>query len=759
MTQTLHWTRRGFLSSSLASASLISLNVACSQTTDRNDMDTRTGPDINNAAANGEVSLPDLQPPVAKRVEHSLTQLERTRIDPYHWMKDDNWQDVMRDPSVLDAEIRAYLDAENAYKDAMLKTPNQPLIDQLVAEMRGRIKEDDSSVPLIDGPYAYGSRYLKGAEYPIYTRIPAGQAFAQDTQETIIFDGPKEAEGKDYFDIGAISHSPDHKYLAVSVDDKGSEYNTLHVREIETGRDLGIALENTTGDIIWTADSSSFYWGFRNEKGRPERIYRYSLASGESTLIYTEPDEGFFLGIGKSQSGEFIFIRSNDHTTSEYRWIRAEETEETDLTLIAARQVGHEYDVTHYKGEFYIRTNLDGAVDFKIMRAPITAQNQSEWQDYLPHQPGRLILDMHSLQNYLLWVQRDNGLPQCIIEEGETGERRPIIFDEAAYSLSLIKGYGYDTPWMRYRYSSPTTPDQIYDYNLATDERILRKTREVPSGHDASAYVTERIFAPAEDGETIPITILRLKSTPVDGTAPLLLYGYGSYGVTIPARFATSRLSLVDRGFIYAIAHIRGSTAKGYQWYLDGKLEKKINTFTDYIAAAQHLIDQNYTSKGDIVALGGSAGGLLMGAAANLAPDLFAGIIAAVPFVDVLNTMSDADLPLTPPEWPEWGNPLTDAEAYDLILSWSPYDQVGLKPYPPMLITGGLTDPRVTYWEPTKWIAKLRYEAPEAGPYYLHMNMGAGHGGASGRFEGLKETALEYAFALNVVGKGTAPDG
>lgn len=697
--------------------------------------------------------MTDVTPPSAKRVPETITQVERTRIDPYHWMKDENWQQVMRDPSVLREDIRKYLEAENAYTKAHLETPFEAFCETLVTEMRGRIKEDASSVPAIDGPFAYYTRYRKGEEYPVFARRDAGNAFDETADETILFDGALEGKDKAYFDIGSITHSPDHKLLAYAVDEQGSEYSTVRARDIQSAKDQGVELTTSSGEIVWTRDSSAFYWVNKNENGRTDKVFRHDLKTNEDTLIYTEEDEGFFVGISDSQSGDIIFITANDHTTSEYHWISADETSGTKLQCIAARREGHEYDVAHHDDAFFIRTNIDGAVDFKLMRAEMDAGSPTQWQDVTPHQPGSLILGLHALKDYLVRLERTNGLPRIVIRNRADGSEDEISFDEGAYSLGLAGGYQYDTSDLRFTYASPSTPTQVIDYNIKTRDRIVRKTQIVPSGHEPADYRVERIMATSEDGADIPITLLRHVDTPVDGTAPLLLYGYGSYGITIPASFSTVRLSLVDRGFIYAIAHVRGSTAKGYQWYLDGKLEKKINTFTDFVTAGRHLVAENYTQAGNIVGMGGSAGGLLMGAASNLAPDLFAGLIAAVPFVDVLNTMSDASLPLTPPEWPEWGNPIEDADAYDRILSWSPYDQVSDKPYPAMLITGGLSDPRVTYWEPAKWAAKLRHEAPKAGPYYLRINMDAGHGGATGRFEGLKEVALEYAFALSVTGK------
>ena len=690
-------------------------------------------------------------PPKADRRPVTIEQVGRTRTDAYSWLKDENWQEVMKDPSVLDSDIRNYLEAENAYTKAVLEDPTETLRDVLFQEMRGKIKEDDTSVPSIDGPYAYYTFHRTGGEYGVLARRPADKAFDETVAPEILFDGDKLGEGLDYFDTGEIAHSPNHKLLASAVDDKGSEFYTITVKNLETGEVLPDVIENTTGDFVWGANSDVIFWVERDENGRSSAVYQHILGSGENKLVYNEPDPGYFVGVAESASGDYIFIQTGGHTSSEVHFFKAGELNPS-LRTIAPRTPDLEYSVEDFDGEFYILTNADGAIDFKIVKAPVKTPGRDHWVDVVPEKPGTLILGLEAYKNFLVRVERANGLPRIIIRERKSGEEHEIAFDEAAYDLGLSGGYEYDTPTLRFDYASPTTPDQVFDYDMSSREKILRKTREVPSGHNPENYVAERLMVPAKDGETIPVTILRRKDTPIDGTAPLLLYGYGSYGITIPADFRTGRLSLVDRGFIYAIAHIRGSRAKGYQWYLDGKLDKKINTFEDYVTAGRYLVDHGYGSEGRVVGHGGSAGGLLMGAAANMDPELFGGIIAAVPFVDVLTTMSDESLPLTPPEWPEWGNPILNEKDYDTILAYSPIDQVSDRPYPAMLITGGLTDPRVTYWEPAKWVANLRHEAPEAGPYFLKINMGAGHGGASGRFEGLKETATEYAFALATVG-------
>ncbi len=689
--------------------------------------------------------------PVAPRIAQEVSQLGRTRIDHYHWLKDENWQEVMREPSLLRADIKTYLEAENAYTKAVLEDPTAELRETLFNEMRARIKEDDSSVPNIDGDYAYYTRFREGGEYPVIARRASSDAFNNTAPETILLDGDAMGKGQDYFAFGDMEASPDQTRIAYGIDTKGSEFYEIRIKDIATGQDTGTLIENAYGPFEWSATGKAIFWVFRDANGRPNAVYQRDLETGTDTLIYEETDPGFFVGVETSESEAVIFVTASGHTTSETYWFPASELN-PKLRLIAARQTDNEYAVTHWDDQFYISTNLDGAVDFKLMRAPMESTSRSGWEEVIPHRPGTLLLGMHAQKDYLAMMEREDGLPRIIVRARTDGTSHAISFDEAAFDLGLDSGYDYSTPILRFDFASPKTPDQVIDYNLTTRERTLRKTREVPSGHTPGDYVTERLMAPSWDGALVPVTILRRQDTPLDGSAPLLLYGYGSYGVTIPADFRTGRLSLVDRGFVYAIVHPRGGMAKGYQWYLDGKLDKKGNTFRDFVAAGNFLVGKNYTARGRIVAQGGSAGGLLMGAAANLEPDLFGGIIAAVPFVDVLNTMSDESLPLTPPEWPEWGNPLTDEKAYDQILSYSPYDNVSAKDYPPMLITGGVSDPRVTYWEPAKWTAKLRHESPSAGPYLMRINMDAGHYGASGRFEGLKEAAIEYAFALAAAG-------
>ncbi len=458
------------------------------------------------------------------------------------------------------------------------------------------------------------------------------------------------------------------------------------------------------------------------------------------------------MGVGGSLLDDFIYIDIHDHETSEYRLLSTSNLT-AEPALVAIREEGIEYSMTEGGDVFYILTNDGDAKDFKIMQAPVNAPGKENWTEVVPHEPGRLIISHMAFARYLLWLQRKDGLPQIIIRDRTTGEEHAIAFAEEAYSLGLQGAAEYDSNVIRFSYSSMTTPSQLYDYDMTTRERVLLKTQEVPSGHNPDDYVTRRVMAPAHDGELVPVSLLYRKDTPLDGSAPCLLYGYGAYGITIPAGFSTNNLSLADRGFVYAIAHIRGGKDKGFAWYETGKMEHKQNTFKDFIAAADYLNQEKFTSYANIIAEGGSAGGMLMGGIANMAPEKFAGIIAAVPFVDVLNTMLDDTLPLTPPEWPEWGNPIDSLEEYQWIAAYSPYDNIEAKPYPPILAISGLTDPRVTYWEPTKWVAKVREFSTGTAPILLKTNMAAGHGGKSGRFQRLEEIAFEYAFAIKVAGK------
>jgi len=685
-------------------------------------------------------------PPVAERRQHATTNHGITRQDPYHWLRADNWQEVMQDPSTLPADIRSYIEAENAYFAEAFETPHEALTDKIYREIRGRIKEDETGIPSADGPWAYNSRMEEGKQYPILVRTPRDGG-----EEQILLDCNIEA-GEEYFGFGGGDHDPSHRLLAWTADRQGSEFFTLHIRDLATGKDTGEVIEDVAGGGVWSADSSAIYYSEYDDNHRPFRVRRHVLGTpqADDEIVYEEEDPGFFVGVDETLSRNYIVIDAHDHQTSEF-WLIDTRTGGAPK-LVSPRLTDREYDVEDRDGVFYILTNADGAEDFKIVTVPAANPAAENWIDLVPHRPGVLILDIILLSHHLIRLERFEGLPRIVVRDLDNGEEWTVKFDEEAYSLGMSAGYEFDTRTIRFSYSSPTTPSRTYDLDLVTRERTLLKEQVVPSGHNPADYETKRIFATAPDGERVPVTLLYRKGLKLDGTAPALLYGYGAYGIALPAGFSVSKLSLVDRGFVHATAHVRGGMDKGYAWYKNGRREHKTNTFTDFIAAAETLIALGYTSRRRIVAEGGSAGGLLMGAIANMRPELWAGIIAEVPFVDVLNTMLDETLPLTPPEWPEWGNPITDKLAYDRIAAYAPYEQVGAIDYPPIFALAGLTDPRVTYWEPAKWVAKLRATKLGDAPLYLKTHMGAGHGGASGRFDQLKETALSYAFALSCVG-------
>jgi len=688
--------------------------------------------------------------PIAERRPETTIHHGRERVDDYAWLKAENWQEVMHDPDVLADDIRVYLEAENAFTDASMHH-TEALQEHLFSEMRGRIKEDDSSVPAPDGPYAYATRYETGGQHPLIVREPRGGG-----AEEILLDVDFMAAGKAFFRLGGAGHSPDHSLIYYAVDEKGSEFYTIRIRDIASGEDLSDEIPRTTGGAVWSAKSGTLFYTWLDDNHRPVKVLRHRIGTPveQDEVIYEESDPGFFVGVSETQSGRFVIISAHDHETAEVRLIDAEDPDR-DPVLIAARRPGVEYSVDHHAAAdaLVILTNDAGAEDFKIISAPLSAPGPENWKDFVPHREGRLVLDMVSYRDHLVRLEREDGLPRIVVHRYADGEEHAIAFQEEAYSLGLQHGYEYETATIRFSYSSPRTPAEVFDYDMESRERTLRKEQEVPSGHDPAAYEVRRLHATAHDGETVPITVLYRTDTPLDGSAPCLLYGYGSYGISIPASFNTNCLSLVDRGFVYAIAHIRGGKDKGYHWYRDGKGAKKTNTFKDFISAGAYLAEAKFTSRGKIVAHGGSAGGMLMGAVANMAPDLFLGIVAEVPFVDVLATMLDASLPLTPPEWPEWGNPIESADEYDQIAAYSPYDNVGEKAYPNILALCGLTDPRVTYWEPAKWISKLRACNTSDALILLRTNMEAGHAGASGRFDRLKEVALVYAFALKIAGK------
>ena len=690
-------------------------------------------------------------PPVAPKAPAKFEDHGIERIDEYAWLRADNWREVFKDPGLLDPSIRSHLEAENAYQAAFM-ADTAALRETLFAEMKGRIKEDDSSVPMADGDYAYGTAFRAGGEQPRYFRVPRDGG-----PEEVLLDGDREAEGKAYFRIGGVDHSPDHSRLLWGADDKGSEFYTLRLRDLATGADAALEIADTGGGGVWDATGTGFFYTRLDANHRPSRVFHHRIGTdpADDRLVYEEPDPGFFLGVGGSRNRDFIYLSIHDHETSEYRLLPAADPTAAPR-LVAPRETALQYDLEEGGDVFFVLTNADGARDFKIMTAPVSNPERANWTELVAHEPGRLILSVMGFRDFLVWLERREGLPRIVVRDRATGAEHAIAFDEEAYSLGLGGSLEYETDILRFSYSSMTTPAQVYDYDMRTRERRLLKTQEVPSGHDPDAYVTRRVMAPAADGETVPVSILHRRDIALDGSAPCLLYGYGSYGITIPAGFNTSCLSLVDRGFVYAIAHVRGGKDKGYEWYEAGKRDRKTNTFADFIAAARHLVAEGFTSHDRIVAQGGSAGGMLMGAVANMAPEDFGAIIAEVPFVDVLSTMLDDTLPLTPPEWPEWGNPIASAAEYRTIAAYSPYDNIAALPYPPILAVTGLTDPRVTYWEPAKWVARLRERSTSGNPVLFRINMDAGHAGASGRFARLEEVAYNYAFAIKMMNRAGA---
>jgi oligopeptidase B len=690
------------------------------------------------------------QPPRAAIRSSRLSAHGVTWDDGYSWIRAENWRDVLRDPSRLPSDIRAHLEAENAYADAVL-APTAALQGELVREMRARLKEDDSEPPQVDGPYAYYSRFRHGGQHRICCRKPRDSG-----DETVLIDGDERAEGLAFFHLAAAAHSRDHTKFAWSADDLGSEILTIRVRDLERGEDLPDRLVNATDDIVWTRDSRAFLYVEQDESHRPFRVmlHRLGTPQNDDVEVFAESDPAWFIGIEATRLGRSALIAVHGHDGSETHVVDLDSPQAKPL-LIAPRRTGLFIDVMDHGDYFLIRTNV-GARDFKIVVAPREAPGEANWRDLVPHRDGCFIADATLFEGYLVVLTREESLPRLSVHDLASGEAHDIAFDEETYVLDFETVYEFDTRLLRFSFSSMNRPQEIYDYDCAERTRTLVKRQTIPAGFDASAYVTRLVFSRADNGERVPVSLLMKRGVERDGSAPLLLYGYGAYGYPVGASFSTNRLSLVDRGFVYAIAHVRGGTDKGWGWYEDGKLAKKPNTFGDFLAAARHLIAEGYTGRGRIVAHGASAGGMLMGAVANLAPGLFAGIIADVPFVDVLATMLDGTLPLTPPEWLEWGDPIRDLAAFETIRAYSPYDNVRAQAYPAILALAGLTDPRVTYWEPAKWVARLRATMTGGGPILLRTAMEAGHGGQPGRFDRLEDVARNTAFAIACVRGGLA---
>jgi oligopeptidase B len=664
-------------------------------------------------------------------------------IDNYSWIKQKDWKEVILNPSKLNAQVKKYLDEENLFKENQLKDIND-VEKKLFEELKSKIKNEDNSVPKKDGNYFYGYKYNKNSEYPIYYRKNI-----TNNSEEIILDCEKKSKTHTYFNVASISHSHDHRHVAYNIDTNGSEYFSIFIEDIQKKELLSPEIKNTTGDIVWSLDNKYIFYVRLDQNHRPTKVFQHKIGSNseKDLLIYEEKDPSFFCSINLSKTKNYLFIRTADHETSEYLFINLK-LNETKPILFRKRIKKIEYDLEHHEKFFLISTNIDNAKNFKIMISH--EESYQKWEEFIPYNKVNLILDFILLKDWLIRLERTEGSENIIILNLNNKDQHKISFDEEAYNLSLDHGYEYETDVFRYSYSSPTTPKSVFDYDCKSKKQELKKTQEVPSGHNKDDYICKKIFATAHDNEKIPITIFYKKGVKLDSSNYLLLYGYGSYGISMPSNFSTNRLSLVDRGIVYAIAHIRGGKEKGYEWYENGKLLNKKNTFLDFISCAEKLCEDKYTSPKKIVAQGGSAGGLLMGYIANERPDLFLGIIAQVPFVDICNTMLDEDLPLTVTEIPEWGDIKNDKKSFLYVKSYSPYDNVKKQNYPHMLVTGGISDPRVTYWEMTKWVAKLRENKTDNNLLLLHMNMTAGHSGASGRFDYLKEIAMEYGFVLKI---------
>ncbi|HBK12738.1 MAG TPA: S9 family peptidase [Gammaproteobacteria bacterium] len=683
-------------------------------------------------------------PPKADRKHHEHSHHGIVTADPYAWLQDPGY------PTVTDPEVLDYLQAENAYFERCM-APHQSLVDTLFAELKARKSDNDASVPYFHNGFHYQWRFTEGDQYRRWYRAAGTHDLEQVAPEqwTLLIDENSLAEGHDYFRLGALSVSPNNEYLAYSVDNDGSERFTLYVINLQHGSEITVPITDTMGDPVWNKASDGILYRQVNAQWRPDKIYWRKLLSDEAdTLICAEEDGGFFLSMHLSQSEQLVFLHSADHVTSEVRFLPADDFSSAP-TLICPRETGHEYEVEHYQDQLLIRSNKRQA-NFDLYTAPLIANSLSQWQVFLAGDATHYLLGQLVFDDQIFVPQRIDGLDQILVISADN-ERHFIELPEATYSLDLGTNPNPQSSFLRLQYSSLTTPHSVMDYDIAARTLKTRKVQQIPSGYDAHEYQSERLMATARDGQQVPISLVYKRDTPRDGNTALHLYAYGAYGHAIPPAFSTNTLSLLDRGVIFAIAHIRGGDDLGYHWYQGGKLQQRENTFNDFVDCTRHLIREGYTSAGRVLISGGSAGGELMGAVINQAPELYAAVVAHVPFVDVLNTMLNPDLPLTPMEWPEWGNPIDSAEDYAIIQAYSPYDQVTSQAYPPMLVTAGLNDPRVTYWEPAKWVAKLRHEKTDDNLLLLKTNMEAGHGGQSGRFTALREVAEEYAFFLTQI--------
>jgi oligopeptidase B len=680
---------------------------------------------------------PMTTPPIAPKQPQVLTNHGDERIDDYFWMRDSN------NPKVI-----AYLEAENAYTEAMMQH-TEPLQSTLYNEMLARIKETDLSVPYRQADYYYYSRTEEGKSYPIHCRKKG----SLDAIEEILLDQNELAKGYEYFSLGTFKVSPNHQVLAYSIDTSGAEQYTLFFLDLTTFELYPETINDTYFSLAWGNDNCTVFYTKVDSANRPFQLLRHTLGSksAQDVLIYEESDESYFLSVGRTRSQAYIIMSLGSKITSEIHYLDANNPND-NFQVIHPRQQGMEYDLEHHKDYFYIVTN-DEAVNFKLVKSPIATPSKENWQLVIAHREDVLLSSVSAFSDYLVISERKAGLPIMRVQKLATGEEKYITFPEPTYAASLGNNPEFNTTKLRFNYTSLITPSSVFDYDMETNERELKKETEVLGGYDRTQYKSEWLLATAPDGTQIPISIVYKKGIEKNGNSPLFLTGYGSYGASYPASFSSTRLSLLTRGVAIAIAHIRGGGEMGRKWYENGKFLHKKNTFTDFIACAEHLIAQKWTSSARLAISGGSAGGLLMGAVINMRPELFKVVLAAVPFVDVVTTILDTSLPLSAMEWEEWGNP-NDKTYYDYMKSYSPYDNVKPQDYPHILIIAGLNDSRVKYWEPAKWTAKLRELKTDNNLLLLKTNMGAGHGGASGRYESLKETAFEYAFVLDRLGDG-----
>ncbi len=689
---------------------------------------------------------PAVKAPVADKIPH---ELPNSRTDNYFWMRLSDEQKNASKPDEQTAKVLDYLNKENAYSKEVLKN-TEGLRKTLYDEIVGRIKKDDESVPYLENGFYYYNKYSEGSEYPVYYR-------KKDTLSApgeVLLDVNKLAAGKNYCSVTGLTVSRDNKILVYGVDFVSRRRYTLNFVDIKSGSVLPDKIENSTGQSVWAADNKTiFYVTKDNETLRSSKIFKHRLgtAADNDVLVYNETDETFSVSLAETKSRKYILINSNQTLTSETRYIDASKPD-AEFKVFEPRKVNHEYNIDHVGNEFYIRTNADSASNFKLMKTEEGKNEKANWKEVLPHRKDVLLENFELFDNWLVVQERIKGLNNLRIINKKDGHEYSIDFGEEAYTAALNINPNSNTDVLRYIYSSLTTPNSVIDYNMVKKEKKIMKEDEVLGGFDKNNYESKRLWVKAADGVTlVPVSIVYKKGFVQDGKAPLLLYGYGSYGFSTDPTFRSTILSLLDRGFVYGIAHIRGGSEMGRYWYEDGKLLKKKNTFTDFNDCAQYLVNEKYTNTGDLFAMGGSAGGLLMGAILNMRPDLYKGVIAAVPFVDVVTTMLDESIPLTTGEWDEWGDP-GKKEYYDYMLSYSPYDQVKSANYPNIIVTTGYWDSQVQYWEPTKWVAKLRDKKTDKNLLVMDCNMAVGHGGASGRFERYRITALEYAFILDLAG-------